>query len=114
MNTKFTALIAAMCLSTAVMAQTQTSGTSNTGTPTAGQSAATSGEQNATGMQNNSNMQNMPQKDKAMKNKGNKSAKTKKADCTTAHTDGHSTTAATAADSQMATADCNPTAPTQR
>lgn len=114
MNTKLTALIAAMCLSTAVMAQTPTSGTSNTGTPTAGQSAANSGEQNATGMQNNSNMQNMPQKNKAMKDKTNKSAKAKKGDCTMAHTDGHSTTAATAADSQMAPADCNAAMPAQK
>jgi len=114
MNTKLTALIAAMCLSASVMAQTQPSGTSNTGTPTAGQSNANSGEQNATGMQNNSNMQKLPQKNKAAQGKANKSDKTKKADCTTAHTDGHSTTAATAADSQMAAADCNPTAPTQR
>jgi len=114
MNTKLTALIAAMCLSASVMAQTQSSGTSNTGTPTAGQSNATSGEQNASGMQNNSNIQKMPQNNKAAQGKTGKSNKTKKADCTTAHTDGHSTTAATAADSQMASADCNPTTPTQR
>lgn len=114
MNSKLTVLIAAMFLSAGVMAQTQSSGTSNTGTPTAGQSNTNSGEQNATGMQNNSNMQNMPQKDRAAQGKTSKSNKTKKADCTTAHTDGHSTTPATAADSQMAAADCNPTTPTQR
>jgi hypothetical protein len=114
MTTKLTVLIAAMCLSAGVMAQTQSSGTSNTGTPTAGQSNATSGEQNATGMQNNSNRQNLPQKNKAAQGKADKSGKTKKADCVTAHTDGHATTAATAADSQMAAADCNPAPTTQR
>jgi hypothetical protein len=65
-------------------------------------------------MQKNSNMQKLPQKNKAAQGKANKSDKTKKADCTTAHTDGHSNTAATAADSQLASADCNPTPPTQR
>lgn len=114
MNTKLTVLIAAMCLSASVMAQTQTSGTSNTGTPTAGQSNANSGEQNATTMQNNSNMQTMPQKNKAMQGKNNKSNKMKKTDCTTAHTDGHATTPATAGDSQASPADCNPAMPAQR
>ena len=109
MNTKLTALIAMMCLSASVMAQTQSSGTSNTGTPTAGQSTSNSGEQNATGMQNNSNSQNLPQKNKAAQGKSSKTAKAKKADCASAHTDGHSSTPATAADSQMATADCDNT-----
>ena len=130
MNTKLTVLFAAMAVSASVFAQTQpmpssakdgatpqtqsASGTSNTGMSTAGQSTSASGEQNATGMQNNSNAQKLPQKNKANQGKANKSDKTKKADCTMAHTDGHSTTAATAADSQMAAADCNPTTPTQR
>lgn len=109
MNTKLTALIAAMCLSASVMAQTQSSGTSNTGTPTAGQSTTNSGEQNATGMQNNSNAQSLPQKDKATQGKSTKTAKGKKADCANAHTDGHSSTPATAADSQMASVDCDNT-----
>jgi hypothetical protein len=89
MHSKLITLIAAACLSTAAIAQAQTSGTSNTGTPTQGQSASTSGEQNATGMQNNSNMQNTAPAKTA---KDRKAAKDKaKADCNTAHTDGNAT-----------------------
>lgn len=101
MNTKLTVMIAAMCLSASVFAQTQstgkptTSGTSNTsstGTPTAGQSTATSGEQNSEAMQNNSNTQNTTTPRNA-KRKGDKSMQQSKvgADCSQGHTDGHAT-----------------------
>ena len=99
MNTKLTAMIAAMCMSASVFAQTQpagkpdTSGTSNTGTPTAGQSTSNSGEQNATTMQNNSNAQNSATPATAQRNKADKSMKQSKvnADCAQGHTDGHAT-----------------------
>jgi hypothetical protein len=98
MNTKLTVLIAAMCMSASVFAQTQstskpsTAGTSNTGTPTAGQSTNTSGEQNATTMQNNSNTQNTATPSTAQR-KADKSMKQSKvgADCMQGHTDGHAT-----------------------
>jgi hypothetical protein len=101
MNTKLTVMIAAMCMSASVFAQTQstsnpstsgTSGTSNTGTPTAGQSTNTSGEQNATTMQNNSNTQNTAKPSTAQR-KTDKSMKQSKAgaDCMQGHTDGHAT-----------------------
>lgn len=88
MNSKLIALIAAACMSTAAMAQT--SGTSNTGMPTAGQSSATSGEQNATTMQNNSNMQNTAPSKTAKDTKMAKKDKNQ-TDCNTAHTDGNAT-----------------------
>ena len=98
MNTKLTVMIAAMCMSASVFAQTQptgkpsTSGTSNTGTPTAGQSTNTSGEQNATTMQNNSNTQNTTTPQNAQR-KSDKSMKQSKAgaDCMRAPTDGQAT-----------------------
>jgi hypothetical protein len=88
MNSKFIALIAAACLSTAAMAQT--SGTSNTGMPTPGQSSATSGEQQATTMQNNSNMQNTAPAKTAKERKQMQRDKNK-VDCNTAATDGGAT-----------------------
>lgn len=99
MNTKLTVMIAALCMSASVFAQTQpsgkpaTSGTSNTGTPTAGQSTSTSGEQNATTMQNNSNTQNTTTPTNAQRAKSDKSMKQSKvgADCAQGHTDGHAT-----------------------
>lgn len=98
MNTKLTVLFAAMCMSASVFAQTQptgssaTSGTSNTGTPTAGQSTNNSGEQNATTMQNNSNTQNTATPRDAQR-KADKSTRQSKvnADCSQGHTDGHAT-----------------------
>jgi Ni/Co efflux regulator RcnB len=90
MNSKLIAMIAAACLSTAAMAQTQPAGTSNTGTPTQGQSAATSGEQQATTMQNNSNTQNTAPAKTAKEHKMAKTDKNK-VDCNTAHTDGGAT-----------------------
>ncbi|WP_432379174.1 hypothetical protein [Duganella sp. P38] len=90
MNSKLIAMIAAACLSTAAMAQTQTSGTTNTGTPTQGQSNATSGEQQATTMQNNSNRQNTAPVDTAKDRKQSQRDKNK-VDCNTAHTDGGAT-----------------------
>lgn len=98
MNTKLTVLIAATCMSASVFAQTQptgkpaTSGTSNTGTPTVGQSTSNSGEQNATTMQNNSNTQNTatPRNAQRKADKPMQQSKTG-ADCNQAHTDGHAT-----------------------
>lgn len=112
MSTRLIALIAVACMSTAAVAQStdpqsQTSGTSNTGTPTKGQSNANSGEQNATAMQNNSNAQNNPQGKTAKDRKAHKNSKNK-ADCNDAHTDGHATTPATAR------ADCDNTTKVQR
>jgi hypothetical protein len=113
MNTKFTVMIAAMCISASVFAQTQptgkpaTSGTSNTGTPTAGQSTTTSGEQNATTMQNNSNTQNTATSRSAQR-KGDKSMQQSKGsvDCNQGHTDGHATAPTHSA---SAAADCDNT-----
>lgn len=99
MNTKLTVMIAAMCMSASVFAQTQptgqsatAAGTSNTGTPTVGQSTSNSGEQNATTMQNNSNTQNTATPRNAQR-KADKSMKQSKvnADCAQGHTDGHAT-----------------------
>ena len=101
MNTKLTVMIAAMCMSASVFAQTQptskpstagTSNTSTTGTPTAGQSTNTSGEQNASAMQNNTNTQNTTTPSNAQR-KSDKSMKQSKAgaDCMQGHTDGHAT-----------------------
>jgi len=114
MNTKLTVMIAAMCMSASVFAQTQptgqsatgqsttgqsttgrsatAAGTSNTGTPTVGQSTNNSGEQNATGMQNNSNTQNTATPRNAQR-KSDKSMQQSKvnADCAQGHTDGHAT-----------------------
>jgi hypothetical protein len=99
MNTKLTVMIAALCMSASVFAQTQptgkpsTSGTSYTGTPTAGQSTTNSGEQNATTMQNNSNTQNTTTPTNAQRGKADKSMNKSKlgADCAQGHTDGHAT-----------------------
>lgn len=99
MNTKLTAMIAAMCMSASVFAQTQATGqsttaagTSNTGTPTAGQSTNNSGEQNASAMQNNTNTQNTTTPRNAQR-KTDKSMQQSKvnADCAQGHTDGHAT-----------------------
>ena len=101
MNTKLTVMIAALCMSASVFAQTQptskpstagTSNTSTTGTPTAGQSTTTSGEQNATAMQNNTNTQNTTTPSNAQR-KSDKSMKQSKAgaDCMRAPTDGQAT-----------------------
>nr|WP_315258984.1 hypothetical protein [uncultured Duganella sp.] len=90
MNSKLIAMIAAACLSTAAMAQTQPAGTSNTGTPTQGQSAATSGEQQATTMQNNSNRQNT-ETGQTAKDRKHAQRDKNKVDCNTAHTDGGAT-----------------------
>ena len=90
MHSKLIALIAATCLSTAAMAQTQPAGTSNTGTPAQGQSNATSGEQQATTMQNNSNTQNTAPANTAKDRKMSQRDKNK-VDCNTAHTDGGAT-----------------------
>lgn len=116
MTTKLTVLIAAMCMSASVFAQTQapskptTSGTSNTGTPAVGESTSTSGEQNATTMQNNSNAQNTTMPDKARNGKMNKSSKSNM-DCNNAHTDGHASSPASAgmATSTTANANCDDT-----
>ncbi|MYM27399.1 hypothetical protein SAMN05192549_10128 [Duganella sacchari] len=108
MNIKAIACIATLCLSSAAIAQTQPSGTSNTGTPTKGQSMANSGEQNATTMQNNSNMQNTAPAKNAKHSKMKKSDRTKM-DCNQAHTDGNSTTPA-----DTVRADCDNTTKTQR
>jgi hypothetical protein len=106
MNTKLTAMIAAMCMSASVFAQTQpagqsttptgqsatAAGTSNTGTPTVGQSTSNSGEQNATTMQNNSNTQNTatPRNAQRKTDKAMQQSKVN-ADCAQGHTDGHAT-----------------------
>nr|WP_315392175.1 hypothetical protein [uncultured Duganella sp.] len=94
MNAKLTAMIAGLCMSASVFAQTQpatTAGTSNTGTPTAGQSTSNSGEQNATTMQNNSNMQNTATPRPARADKQDKKAQQAKigANCAQGKTDGH-------------------------
>lgn len=118
MTTKLTVLIAAMCMSASVFAQTQapskptTSGTSNTGTPAVGESTSNSGEQNATGMQNNSNAQNTTMPNKARNGKMSKSSKSN-ADCNDAHTDGHAT-APTATGTATASANCDNTSRTKR
>jgi uncharacterized protein HemX len=85
------ALIAAACLGGAATAQTQNSGTGNTGKPTQGQSTANSGEQNAAAMQNNSNAQNTATA-RTAKDRKAQPAKGGKVDCNEAHTDGHATT----------------------
>jgi hypothetical protein len=99
MNTKLTVMIAAMCMSASVFAQTQptgqsttAAGTSNTGTPTVGQSTNNSGEQNATTMQNNSNTQNTatPRNAQRKTDKAMQQSKVN-ADCAQGHTDGHAT-----------------------
>jgi hypothetical protein len=116
MTTKLTVLIAAMCMSAGVFAQTQapskptTSGTTNTGTPAVGESTNNSGEQNSTAMQNNSNTQNTTMPNKARNGKMNKSSKSNM-DCNDAHTDGHasSPTSAGMATSTTANANCDNT-----
>lgn len=112
MNTRLIALIAAACMSSIAVAQTtgtqgQTTGTGTTTTQPTDRNAANSGEQNSATMQNNSNGQSTMQGKNSKDRKAHKNNKNK-ADCTEAHTDGHSTTPATSP------ADCNNTSQKQQ
>lgn len=106
MNTKLTALIAAMCLSTGVMAQTTpSSATSKTTTPSGAQTSVAVGEQNPSDMQNASGTQSTTKRSDVKPVKPSKTAKVK-ADCASTHTDGNVKTPATGADPQVSNTDC--------